>query len=205
MGVDLVERNPSYEICADLVDGYTRMGYNPLRIAQDLLGDPKLAILFEDITEREDIDNADKTTRILKRIRGIQKQLASRRKIAITQDSVADALVEYLGREDQIYFKAWLVHSDAPDFETKLKALQVAQEAAKNKAIALGVPIGKQMIERTRRARIPIDTPDGLLDLVNQVHEQLQAPRQRVLELEETTTFEGVGIVGNGANSSDMA
>src|SRR3989337_4264192 len=157
MGVDLVERNPSYEICADLVDGYTRMGYNPLRIAQDLLGDPKLAILFEDITEREDIDNADKTTRILKRIRGIQKQLASRRKIAITQDSVADALVEYLGREDQIYFKAWLVHSDAPDFETKLKALQVAQEAAKNKAIALGVPIGKQMIERTRRARIPID------------------------------------------------
>lgn len=204
MSTELVERGPSYEVCADLIDGYTRMGYNPLKIAQEFLADPSLAVHFADIIDREDLDQADKTTRILKRVRGIQKQIASRRRIALTPESVADALVEYLGREDQVYFKAWMVHHDAPDYDTKLRALQVAQEAAKNKAIALGVPVGKQLIERTRKARV-IDTPDGLLDLVNQVHEQLQAPRARVLELEETTTFEGVGVIGNGTDIADMA
>jgi hypothetical protein len=48
-------------------------------------------------------------------------------------------LEEYVAREDLIFNQAWRDHQNAFDYRDKLTALKLAQEAAKNKARAMGV------------------------------------------------------------------
>lgn len=178
----------------DAIDLYNRMGYSVAQIAQEMLSDAATAIHFADITDRTDTAPQEQMRRVTRRIQGDLKHLHNQRQLEVTPAKAQEALIEYLGREDLIYRQAWMDHGNAPDYDTKIRALQVAQESARNKARALGVGVDKQTVTRKRKASIPLDAlenPGQLAELVNMVSSQMQTTDKKVLELEEEVTIEG--------------
>ena len=194
---ELIETLALPLIRLDTVDSFDRMGYSATQIAREMLTDPASAVHYEDITSRADLSPAEQMGRVVKQINGDLKHLRNQRQLQISPSQVQEALIEYLGREDRIYQQAWMDHGLAPDFDTKIKALGIAQESARNKARALGVGVDKQTVTRKRSAKIPVDmleSPDKLAELVNLVGEQMQTTDNRRLELEEEITIEGSAI-----------
>lgn len=181
----------------DTIDSYDRMGYSVAQIVKEMLSDPISAIHFADITDRTDVLPQEQLKRVAKRIQGDLKHLQNQRQLEVTPAKAQEALIEYLGREDLIYRQAWMDHGNAVDYDTKIKALQVAQESARNKARALGVGVDKQTVTRKRSASIPIealDSPGKLAELVNLVSSQMKTTDEKVLKLEEEVTVEGAGV-----------
>lgn len=194
---ELIEALALPLIRLDTIDSFDRMGYSTTQIAREMLLDPASAIHYEDIISRAELSPTEQMSRVVKQINGDLKHLRNQRQLQISPSQVQDALIEYLGREDRIYQQAWMDHGLAPDYDTKIKALGIAQESARNKARALGVGVDRQTMTRKRSAKIPIDmleSPDKLAELVNAVQGQMDITNNRVLELKEEVTIEGSPI-----------
>jgi hypothetical protein len=205
MGTDVatIPASLAYPVLVDLVDRYDRMGYSTIQIMHELLSDPTTAVVFNEVMGRHDFNAETREIKMLAQIKGIQKNLAYQRRTEVTPESIAEALSEYVAREDRIFQEAWRDHQDAPDYQTKLRALEVAQSSARNKAKALGVGMEQSTKVLKRTARIPVNSPDEILGLANEVHQQLKQSNARYIELTEERNFD---TYDNGdGDSTDMA
>ncbi|MEK0326323.1 MAG: hypothetical protein QQN63_11535, partial [Nitrosopumilus sp.] len=161
--------------------------------------------LFPNAGGRKDLNRADKFTRIYRRVTTEMENIHKARQVEITPETLVDGILEYIGRTDRIYEEAWRDHQDAEDYDTKIRALTLAQEAAKNKARALGIPVDGRTVKTTQRVIASADSPRELADLVNGVQKQIDRTGKATLELEQTTVIEGASIEDRVANGTDMA
>lgn len=131
------------EMRLSLVDEMFRRGATPATIAAYLLADTKSVEhgLELGLTGRTDLSHPEKVRELTNIVRRDIGTLRSRLTLPCDPRQRQEALVEYVQREDTIFQEAWRDHNTAFSVKDKITALKLAQQAARNKAQALGVPL----------------------------------------------------------------
>jgi hypothetical protein len=123
------------------VDTLWRQGFSATEIAKIWLTDEEcLGMgLAGDYAHRNDLSFPQKVRSLVPVVNNCINTVKARLSIPLDPKERQKALEEYVAREDLIFNQAWRDHQNAFDYRDKLTALKLAQEAAKNKARAMGV------------------------------------------------------------------
>jgi hypothetical protein len=143
------------------IDECLRQGLSPLTIANRFLDDEKLRPLLGrwagwDITEAQAFTRALRV--VTRDIQELQKELGEQ----VQNLLGVDALAEYVAREDYIYRTAIRDANLTGNTKEKTLCLRLAQQAARNRARALGV-----RVDPTHRMEIA--TPDGRIASISEL------------------------------------
>ena len=143
----MIMRDPTVvalnEMRLSIVDEMFRRGATPATIAVHLLSDPQCVEHGLDLglSTRTDISHPEKIRELSTTVRRDLGTLKSRTTLPSTASARQEALEEYVRREDEIFRQAWRDGATAFSVRDRVMALKLAQQSARNKARAIGVPL----------------------------------------------------------------
>jgi hypothetical protein len=171
-----------------VVDDYLRRGWTIYNIAKALVTNEPLAKLVAHVfPEAGELTVPQQINRVqyqcvLRDVRAIEKRF--RRTVSAT--TAEDSLHEYVGRLDYLYEQSMRDHTDAFDYKDRVKALSLAKEVARAKALAMGVDLEPEVEQRGNTFNI--GTLGQLAVLAGNTSKALSAKPGHVVEGELVST-----------------
>ena len=170
-----------------VVDDYLRRGWTIYNIARALVENQPLSKLVEhllpdvgELTVAQQINRVQYQC-VLRDVRTIQKRFRR----MVSASTAENSLHEYLGRLDYLYEQAMRDHTDAFDYKDRVKALSLAKEVARAKALAMGVDLEPEV--ESRGNVFNIETLGQLAVMASSPPKALSAEPGLVIEGEVTS------------------